>query len=415
MKSAVLLVLLALSSASALAGDPGINFRSGSYAEVLEQAKAGGKPVFLYFHFDGCGACAHMEDSVFIEQHVAELFNETFVCFDINTRKGEGIETNKLYNVEMHPTFLFLDSEGSLLHTAVGVFSPEDFISQARTALDPERRLSTFTKRYESGERDPGFLYDYCYKLRDAYSLKTKHISEYIKTQSDTELKEERNIRFIYEFAMHGYEIAMPLGSKAYQSMLENRELYAKYFDAEQVKSRLVWIAHRAAYLAIEFRKDELFERAISVLTQFDTGKEIWFKEMDGRPTGVMNAHPLVLSLRMEYFAKKGDSVRYEETAKLFLEKVWDDSNNLNDLAWRYYERYADARHLNEALVWAERSLQLGRHYNNLDTYAALLYKLGRYDEALKHANAAIVQAKKYDIDYEGTTELIGKIRDAMK
>ncbi len=415
MKFAVIFVLLTFAVTTADAGDSEIAFRKGSYAEVMKQAKTEGKPIFLYFHFDGCGACSKMEKTAFVDPGVADYYNSTFVCFEVNTKKGEGVETNKIYNVQMHPSFIYLDSYGTYLHTAVGVFSPEEFISQGRVALDPDKRLSTFTKRYEGGERDPGFLYEYCYKLRDSYALTDKHIRAYISTQSVEELKEEKNIRFIYEFAIHGFEITMPLGSTAYQSMLDNREMYARYFDAEQVHSRLVWIAHSATRLAIEMGNDALFEKAIAVLKDFDNGKRHEFKEMDGRLTGVINRRNLVLSAKMDYYAKRGDTARFEETAGLYIEKVWGDSDELNDLAWKYYEQYDDARHLETALAWAERSLELRRYYANVDTHAALLYKLGRYDEALTEAEAAVELAKQNEYDYEGTTELIEKIRVATR
>lgn len=50
--------------------------------------------------------------------------------------------------------------------------------------------------------------------------------------------------------------------------------------------------------------------------------------------------------------------------------------------------------------------------YAYLDTYAAILYKLGKKDEALDAANKAIEIAKETDQDFEGTTELIDKINE---
>jgi tetratricopeptide (TPR) repeat protein len=44
-----------------------------------------------------------------------------------------------------------------------------------------------------------------------------------------------------------------------------------------------------------------------------------------------------------------------------------------------------------------------------------VLYKLGKYDKALKFANEAIEIAKKSGDKYEGTEELIKKIESKQK
>ena len=35
----------------------------------------------------------------------------------------------KKYNIQLHPTFLFLDTNAKQLHKIVGVFNPDEFIN----------------------------------------------------------------------------------------------------------------------------------------------------------------------------------------------------------------------------------------------------------------------------------------------
>ena len=49
--------------------------------------------------------------------------------------------------------------------------------------------------------------------------------------------------------------------------------------------------------------------------------------------------------------------------------------------------------------------------YYFLDTHTAILYKLGRKEEALKAAKQAIQKAKDTDEDHTPTTELVKKIK----
>ncbi|MCZ7555011.1 MAG: thioredoxin fold domain-containing protein [Bacteroidia bacterium] len=414
MKFSVLLVLFVCVQPCS-SQDAGIRFSRDSYRVTLDRARNEHRPVFLYFHFDGCGACKKMEDSTFSDPDVAEYYNTTFVCLDINTEKEDGAETNKEYGVRMHPTFLYLDSEGSVVHTAVGVFTPTDFLKQARIALDPDQRLSALDKRYADGDRDAQFLLRYCYSLRDAYRLTPEHIRAYVATVRPEDLLTDVNMRFTYEFALHQYEIGIPFGSPAYMSMFENRDRFAKIFDSAQVVARLVWVAHMTAALAIEFRNEILLEKALAVIETLDRGSGHQFREMDGRLTGMFSPRPLGLSLRLWYYQITDDTLRYAALLPTYVEKIWNNSGALNDLAWSYYEKESARDRLEQAIPWIERSLALRRFYNNLDTYASLLYKLGRVSEAGTQAELAIECAKEEDEDYSSTAALLDTIRAALK
>ena len=93
----------------------------------------------------------------------------------------------------------------------------------------------------------------------------------------------------------------------------------------------------------------------------------------------------------------------------------WNDSNQLNNLAWDVYENETDVKVLKTAIKWVERSIELDKNYYNTDTYAALLYKTGKYKQALNFAEQAVKIAKKNDDDYSSTTKLIEQIYIKMK
>ncbi len=94
--------------------------------------------------------------------------------------------------------------------------------------------------------------------------------------------------------------------------------------------------------------------------------------------------------------------------------RIWDDWSKLNTLAWHAYEEHNLIDELLKAIEIVKRSISLDENYHNLDTYAALLYKTGRYEAALKKAKEAIDVAKQDDLDYTATTELILLILDKI-
>ena len=240
-------------------------------------------------------------------------------------------------------------------------------------------------------------------------------INEYLKTQTVNDFRKEQNIKFIYEFAIYQGTICTPFESPAYNFMSLNKELFTPYFNLEQVNTRLMFIILDAVYKSIERKDKNTFDKAIVALKKYDVGKEYNFKEMDGRTTMWATSKSLVLSAEMAFYKKIGDSNNYDKKLNLYLEKIWNDSYELNSFAWNYYETNDDKQNLKKGVECIIRSIKLSSNYNNNDTYAALLYKLGEYDKALNQAEIAITLAKKNNLDYAGTTDLIEKIKDKQK
>jgi len=327
---------------SLAASDTTLVLRQTSYSQVFELAKKEKKAVLLYFHFDGCGACLKMEKTAFVDKKVASFYNTNFICLEVNIKKGEGVETNKIYNVQLCPTYLFLDENGNTLHKIVGVFSPDDFVLQAQNALKPTKTLSYFKQQYKDEKRDADFLYEYCYMLRDAYELDSQVINEYLNTQTANDLAKEKNIKFIYEFALHGFKITTPFNSKVFNFMLNNRDKFYQYFEKDQVDARIVWITNAFVYEAIQKQDEIVFNKALEILKTFDTGQTYSFKEMDGRQTGIITSKSLVLFSKMEYYEKAGNLDKYNEALKQYIDKIWNDYDALNSFAWNYYDNVGD-------------------------------------------------------------------------
>lgn len=66
-----------------------------------------------------------------------------------------------------------------------------------------------------------------------------------------------------------------------------------------------------------------------------------------------------------------------------------------NNAAWGFYELVSDKTQLEKALTWSQKSLDLNRSPSFLDTYAHLLYKLGRQPEAVRFQQEAVTLEKK--------------------
>lgn len=396
-------------SCATFAADSTIVFRKVNYSDLFETAKKENKGVMLYFHFDGCGACVTMEKTAFKDKNVSDYYNKNFINFEINTQKGAGIEINKIYNIKLHPTFIFFDNKGNELHRLVGVFSPEEFFNRANEALRSNKNLTHYKNQYRSGNRDPDFLFDYAYMMRDANELDSLLINEYLSTQDTVNFSKERNIKFLYEFVRHRGQICVPFNSRAYLFMFHNRNLFARYFDPEQVNTRLMFIILTAVYDAIEKKDAIAFSNAIEALKEFDTGKEYNFKETDGRISSWTISKALVLSATITFYEKTGDADKYYLYLNQYIKKIWDDASELNSFAWDIYlnAQEKETEKIQIAVKCSIRSIELNNNYANNDTYAWLLYKSGEHNKALKQAHKAIEIAKKNKEDYSETQKLV--------
>ena len=119
----------------------------------------------------------------------------------------------------------------------------------------------------------------------------------------------------------------------------------------------------------------------------------------------VPNSPTSILDADNEF--EHGEALEFDD---IRIEKIWENASELNSLAWHAYLEHEDISSLLIGLDIVKRSIELEENYHNVDTYAALLYKTGRYDDAFNKAKEAIDIAKRDDLDYSSTSELIGEI-----
>jgi thioredoxin-related protein len=384
-----------------------IAFRDIPYAELFETARKERKAVMIYFHFDGCGACMQMEKNAMADSSLAAWWNDNYISFEVNTRTPEGREVNSVYKVEMHPAFLFLDPDGKELHKVVGLYSTSDFLAQGKRALESSRTLQSYRSRYRAGERNTQFLFEYSYMLRDAYELDSTEVNEYLSRLTSEDMNQERNLRYVYEFCVHHYQVFTPFGSTAFDHLLNERARYESLFEKDQVAVRIVWILHAAMFDAVEKQDKALVDQIAGALRPFDNGQTYVYKEVDSRITGMISAKHQVAGAYMTFYEKSDDRKAYLEARKHYLKLIRKDASGLNDFAWGMHERTSDPEKLRCALKCANRAVRLEPVYVHIDTQAWLLYDTGDYKGAIRAGYRAIEQAKKENQDYSETEKLV--------
>ena len=97
--------------------------------------------------------------------------------------------------------------------------------------------------------------------------------------------------------------------------------------------------------------------------------------------------------------------------------KITNDANELNNAAWEVYENADNPQKMKEALSWINRSIELDESFANLDTKAALLYKMRDLEEAKIFAEKALAAAKDegYETPPEDTQRLLDNINSKLE
>lgn len=91
---------------------------------------------------------------------------------------------------------------------------------------------------------------------------------------------------------------------------------------------------------------------------------------------------------------KGGHNTKSEFSEPVF-NAIWNNSTNLNILAWHIYEEHNETEIISKGIYLIKRSIELEENYHNLDTYAHLLFKNKQYNEAYTLINYAVNVSKK--------------------
>lgn len=221
-------------SISVNAQDHHITFlKQPKWGKVLKMAKKQNKPIFVDAYTTWCGPCKMMDRDVFTNKEVADYFNENFINVKMDMEKGEGNQLKLDWKVKAFPTLLYFNTEGEIVHRVVGAFGVEEFMNYSKMALDEDKMAVNLQKRYDAGERDGAFMYDYLVSLRLGYyqDLEAKVANDYLASLPNEDLLKKENWNVIKHFMQDPT-------SKGFQFLVDNQHKLAKVVGAEEADTK---------------------------------------------------------------------------------------------------------------------------------------------------------------------------------
>lgn len=390
------------------AQDKGIHFEHGlTWEQVKAKAKAENKLIFIDCFATWCGPCKMMSNNVFPQAKAGDFFNKNFISvklqFDKTAKDNEEVKAwhpvaddiEKKYVIKAFPTFLFFNGDGEAVHRIVGASSTADeFVALAKDAIDPSKQYYTVSKKYNAGDREPALIRNMAIAMLKEGNDSTAMVltSEYFATQKSMFTKD--NIEMITYFT---------------RSSTDNG---FKFFYNNMAKVDSVSGAEATAnILKPIIEEEEINSKVLSNGSKTDW-ELVKKNAMDKYPKMANYVDKMVISSKIRYYSNTADWKNFAQAAVDYMKTYGQDASpeTLNNLAWDVFKNCKDTIYLSEAANWSKTSFKNNNNPVYMDTYANILYKLGKKKDAITVENKAVVLAgKSNNASYITTLEKMKK------
>ncbi|MET3536220.1 thioredoxin family protein [Chryseobacterium limigenitum] len=364
----------------------GIKFEDSNFATILAKAKKEKKIVFVDAYTTWCGPCKLMAKNIFPLQSVGDYYNSHFINAKIDMEKGEGIDIAKKYGVKAFPTYLFIDGNGEEVHRTLGYVEEKDFIQFAKDAEDPSKRLTALKQKFENGEKDPEFLKNLAgLTLYTDAAFTGRVLERYFKSKPSLD---QEDVQMLLA------------GTQSTESPL--------YKIFQEKKADILKILPEDKYQMID--KNIKLTTIIKKSYNADSKKwdDAYFLKETQSFLSKEEAEKTLKRAKSNRALKDKDIATYEKlTLDLYKDYSAASSDELNSVAWNFFENVNNKPSLEKALAWAQESVKKKENYANTDTLANLYNKIGDKKNAKLWAEKSIKLAKNTDQDSSDTEKLL--------
>jgi hypothetical protein len=232
--------------------------------------------------------------------------------------------------------------------------------------------LATLQKRFDGGERGLPFLKDYLMRLEDGTPAFEAAINVFKPSMEGEGLLNEYSWEV---FKKYFWKPTTPYATY----FLENRAKFEAKYDKMEVQEKAIGLYANLAGVAVQDGDEEAYRNALVKI----------------RTSGLPEAENIALNSEMFYYQTKEDWKGYANSAGKLIDRLQGPkAMTCNAVAWTMYEGTGNKKLLKKALQFAEQSVSENEEYENMDTKAMLLLKLGKKQEGIAAAERALELAK---------------------
>ena len=423
----------------------GINFRQDDWQNVVLQAKAQKKLIFVDIYTTWCGPCKEMDKKTFTDPSVGDKFNARFINYKIDAEKGFGINLAKRYNVTSYPTCLFIDANENPVYKQEGLLRVPDLLKEADMVLNNQansKPLWTLDKLYNDGRRDSEFLNEYI-AVRSLYlNIDNRDlVEEYVKSLTPIQYSADKTLRIMVN---NGFKI----DGNAFDLLLKFREKAESLFEGgvEKVNRAFSQSINEVFDVALKGKNQVLFDKALAANLKVlpNTADRVNDKNKLGFYLAIKDVNKFseaaeqyldqyVMFVQIESIRKQ-DLWEYEKIMQNYKLGIRDSvgagavlyqnlklnakntmarltANELNEVVKVFYDQVEDKARLEKATEWAKRSLELVETPDAYHSYAQLMLKMGDKQMAMDIEQKAYDVALREKLDTQKFTAALEKMR----
>jgi len=374
----------------------GIQFVQGlSWSQILAKAKEENKYVFADCYATWCAPCRLMKREVFTKKQVGDFMNSHFISVQVQVDSSKTdneyvkswySDANKIteqYNVTSFPTYLYFTPQGEIVHRYLGAVPDTGFIQISANAVNPEKQYYPLLENYLKGKRDytkMSYLANISRNIKNdsmAIIIATEYLHNYLDNLKEAELYQKKYLNFVVDFL----------------SILSSKDrifnlFYTKGDNVDKLINRKGLSKMIVEYIITK----EDVKSMLGVQNEIPSGNPDWCKiaTVIQKKYNKQYADLIVLDAQLRWYDQKNDFpqlIKY--TIKKYEAYGLDTAGIgwalINNVAWDLFFKHCNNRDtLNKIILWMEIiNRQHPDSYIDLDTYANLLYKAGRREEAI--------------------------------
>ncbi len=353
-----------------------LDFKKGTLTDVLQLAETSQKSLFVHTTSKSCSACDHLATNLYTDKKVGDFYNQNFISYIMDVDDVENVNFARMHDLGSRPMVIFFNSKGKILGKEDEIVDANQLIEAGSNAVHLPLRtsenrvnLENMHDKYNMNYRDPEFLYNYAYTLKALEEPYNSIVNEYIRTQQDTDMKNGKNRKFLYDFADN-------LENSAIDYFIRDAG-YFKTILGGKINDRLKSAIYNSIQTAIKERDMALFKKAKKVL------------EVCNLP----NMKEFIFLIESQYYEGTRSWKEYIKITSEYLEGYnISDPYQLNLVAHNYahYVKAKNKSAMKNAIKWTKESISIDpQYYNNL-TLALLYYKTEEFKLSKRAADEAI-------------------------
>lgn len=316
-----------------------------------------------------CTHCNKMKATVFKDPNVISFFNTNFINVMMDSDTPAGKDFMKKLNITSFPVFLFLDENETHLYSTGGEFTAENFLIEARKALNPNTQLPFLEKKFNADISNSESCILYLNGLRKSIdSNKSDEVTaKYLATQPKEQLITPINWKIV-AFGVND------LNSKGFETIINNQNDFSKVASQKRVEAKIVSVVKKALTQnmnnldSINYSKNRILAKNINL------------KKVDS----------LIFKYDLQMYEGIKSWKNYQKTTLESVEKLaWYDYSTINSISKVYIDHITDQEALKKAIVWAKQSIELNNGSENTLLLARLYNKVNNKKAAIENARKA--------------------------